>query len=479
MGVTFPIATELLGYCNGLACFKTGGDSGFAAVNVFNPVRCETLVLNYIIPRTGTEYLCHGFGFDSLSKEYKIVLIYTMSTTTTRVNIQEEEEEEEQVFVCMIITLGTNSWRKIVTKTSDISSPPGSPPFPRRMVTKSWKKDQRSATLCGGDLFWRITNYKCTIINDKGGGNVNGVPNGVGNINGVPNGGGNINGGDNINGVGNMNVAPNNDNNNEIEEMLLSFAIHTEKIQFIRLPTRQTTTISTDRHHITLDHHLLEFKGYPCVARSEKILVNKKYHHHRRRNCDNDQGNFCCCIFKVHLYLLEDKVKQVWVEDTRIDITLKKRASLPPPYSSFFKATTATTPPTRLLNLSGNVLVYWFDGDCLIYRNPKMNHFKVVKGSLSCSKKIQDIFEAKKKGVSPGRVIGEDDNIRCPYMDYQLHAQVENILSLKSFIPQGGGTMRGVIEGWYKPRIPSFFQKYLFNATTHMLTYAENYSRPS
>ncbi|XP_026460270.1 uncharacterized protein LOC113361139 [Papaver somniferum] len=132
MGVTFPIATELLGYCNGFACFKTGGDSGRAAINVFNPVR---------------------------------------------MNIQ-EEEEEEQVFVCMIITLGTNSWRKIVTKTSDISSPPGSPPFPRRMVTKAWKKDQRSATLCGGDLFWRITNYKGTLINDNGGGNVNGVPNG-------------------------------------------------------------------------------------------------------------------------------------------------------------------------------------------------------------------------------------------------------------------------------------------------------------
>ncbi|XP_026454214.1 uncharacterized protein LOC113355547 isoform X1 [Papaver somniferum] len=213
----------------------------------------------------------------------------------------------------------------------------------RRMVTKAWKKDQRSATLCGGDLFWRITNYKQGItVNDTGGdningdpndngggGNINGVPNAGDNINGIPNGGGNMNAvpnagdnfngipnaGDNINGIpnggDNMNGVPD-DNNNEIEEMLLSFDIHNEKIEFIRLPTRQTTTVLTDRHLITLDHHLLEFNGYPCVARSEKILVNKKYHHHRNRDSDNDQGNFCCCIFKVHLYLLEDKVQQVW-----------------------------------------------------------------------------------------------------------------------------------------------------------------------
>ncbi|RZC51145.1 hypothetical protein C5167_019567 [Papaver somniferum] len=445
MGINFSKATELVGYCNGLACLRTGGDKGCGGMDVLNPVRGEALVLNYLIPRTGTEYLCHGFGFDSLSKEYKVVIIYT----TRRMNTLNFQEEEEQVFVCMIITLGTNSWRTKVTRNSDISPPPGSSPFPKRMVTKAWKKDQRSATLCGGDLFWRITNYKHgIIINDTGVGNINGDPNDMGGggdyINGVPNGGGNING------------VPN-DNNNEIEEMLLSFDIHNEKIQFIRLPTRQTTTMSTDRHHITLDHHLLEFKGYPCVARSEKILVNNKYHHHRRRNCDTDKGNFCCCIFKVHLYILEDKVKQVWVKESRFMITLKKEALLPPPYSSFFEATTTTTPPTRILGLSDNVLVYWFDGDCLIYWNPRMSHIKVVKGSLSCSKKIQDIFESKKKGISAGRGIGEDDNIQCPYMDYQLHAQVENILSLKSFIPQGGVT--SVYEGTGE------FQEYLKSNT--------------
>ncbi|XP_026454215.1 uncharacterized protein LOC113355547 isoform X2 [Papaver somniferum] len=210
MNINFFVATELVGYCNGLACLKIGGDNGSGAVNVVNPVRNETLVLKYSIP-SGTEYLCHGFGFDSLSNEYKIVVIYT--TTTTRMNSSNLQDEEEQVFVCMVITFGTSSWRKIVTRNSGISSPPGSSPFSRRMVTKAWKKDQRSATLCGGDLFWRITNYKQGItVNDTGGDNINGDPNdngGGGNINGVPNAGDNING--IPNGGGNMNAVPNED----------------------------------------------------------------------------------------------------------------------------------------------------------------------------------------------------------------------------------------------------------------------------
>lgn len=37
-----------------------------------------------------------------------------------------------------------------------------------------------------------------------------------------------------------------------------------------------------------------------------------------------------------------------------------------------------------------------------------------------------------------------------PYMDYQLHAQAENILSLKSFIPNGAETRKFYSAGDYR-----------------------------
>ncbi|RZC87513.1 hypothetical protein C5167_036053 [Papaver somniferum] len=61
-------------------------------------------------------------------------------------------------FLCMVITLGTCSWRNITTKTSEISPPPGtSSPFPSRMATRVSRSFRKPATFCGGDLLWRTT----------------------------------------------------------------------------------------------------------------------------------------------------------------------------------------------------------------------------------------------------------------------------------------------------------------------------------
>ncbi|XP_026411217.1 F-box/kelch-repeat protein At3g23880-like [Papaver somniferum] len=104
---------ELVGYCNGLACFKPllHSDDGHSLVTIVNPATGETLALMYCDPTisTGGEYLCHGFGFDSSSQEYKVVIIFTTRTTN-------KEKEDEQLFVCIVITSGTNLWRKIVLR---------------------------------------------------------------------------------------------------------------------------------------------------------------------------------------------------------------------------------------------------------------------------------------------------------------------------------------------------------------------------
>ncbi|XP_026405750.1 uncharacterized protein LOC113301217 isoform X1 [Papaver somniferum] len=269
-----------------------------------------------------------------------------------------------------------------------MSPPPGCSPFPRRMITRTSRDYQREATRCGDNLFWRITN---------------------------------------------------NTSNDDKTEMLLSFDIHNEKLHFIHLPIECTQVPMNEHQYVEVDHHLLEFKGYPCVARSEKIIINNRYHHHQ---CIA-QRRFCRCCFKVHLYVLKNKLQQVWEKEESFDIQMEE-GSLPVPFccycgttASSTTATDATTtiPPTRMLSFSDQVILYWFNGTYLVFYNLQMKHFEVVN---CCNEENRAVFEVKMKGIPGRRRIGEDDRIYCPYMDYQLHAQVENILSLKTFIPEGG-----------------------------------------
>ncbi|XP_026445010.1 uncharacterized protein LOC113345447 isoform X2 [Papaver somniferum] len=382
-GTGYHEVYELVGYCNGLACVKlvTQPTDCYGAIHVINPTRNEALALAYITPTTqggdNCTYLCHGFGFDSTSQEYKAVLIFTNSTTAG-----------DQEFVCMVVALGgTNSWRKII-----ISADQMSPSSPDRTTTS--KANRRSATLCGGGhLFWRVTNS--TAYNDD-----------VSTI-----------------------------------DMLLSFDIHTEKIQFIPLPTEcrltpMTTTTRDEHQCLEVDHHLLEFKGYLCVARSEKIMIssNGHHHHHLGYSCNGLRSTLCCCSFKVQLYILKDKVKQVWTKGETYDLQIKEEGlQLPAPFCCYRDSTT-TSPPTRISSFSDQLLLYWFDGKCLMFYNLQRKQFKVLDRPSS-----RAIFETKKKnGATSGcSNIGNDDNFHFPYMDYQLHAQPENMLSLKTFIAGG------------------------------------------
>lgn len=136
----------------------------------------------------------------------------------------------------MVFTLGTNLWRKMVTRVVDMSPPPGCCfSFPKQMVTRALKISRRSATFYGGDLFWRITSR---VEEDA-------VTSGS------------------LNEIHNFNKI----------DMLLTFDIHKEKIQFIRLPSECSldltmTTMNVSRY-LVVDRHLLEHKGYLCVAYSE------------------------------------------------------------------------------------------------------------------------------------------------------------------------------------------------------------------
>ncbi|XP_026408548.1 F-box protein At1g30790-like [Papaver somniferum] len=362
---------EPVGNCNGLSCFQRMGISpGSEEIIIVNPFRRETLNLICLIPKIGggggsLKYLCHGFGFDLLSQEYKVVLIYTTSTS-----------EGDRGFICMVLTLGVRSWRKVVTSTCDMLPPPGYSPFPSQMVTTMWKKDHRSAAICGGDLLWRITH--------------------TGSLDG-----------------------------NKIE-MLLSFDIHNEKIQFIGLPEECNSLQSTLKrdYYLEIGHHLLEFKGYPCVARSAKRLINR-----------TDSNKFCHYRFEILFYILKDKVNQEWENQESFDVRLKDDSFEPGedyrnPFLQYFSHIDAC--PTRIFSFSDQMILYWFDGGCLIFYH--LEHHNVVEGFHSDDKQTRSIFKDKMKEINPDPDYDEEDvddsECVCPLIDYQLHAQVENIISL-------------------------------------------------
>ncbi|XP_026455437.1 uncharacterized protein LOC113356492 [Papaver somniferum] len=186
---------ELVGFCNGLASTKLVSYPGdaYGSITVVNPIRGESLALAYVPPTVGYIYLCHGFGLDPLSQVYKAVIVFVSEANTE--------------FLCLVVTLGIRSWRKIITSTSDILPPPlRSSFYPSRMVPRVSKTLCRAATFCGGDLFWRMQNQLGT--------------------------------------------------DNDIE-MLLSFDLHNEKIHFIRLPNECTlTTAANERLHLVVDQLL-------------------------------------------------------------------------------------------------------------------------------------------------------------------------------------------------------------------------------
>ncbi|XP_026395454.1 uncharacterized protein LOC113290132 [Papaver somniferum] len=324
--------------------------------------------------------ICHGFGFDSLAKEYKLVSVFR--TSHQQLNI-------------VVFTLGTKSWRNVTTTSTHVAYH-GHPITWIRASTSS----DRSAIFCNtgnGCLVWKIITT--------------------------------IGGGEGANGTENKN------SDNQME-MLLSFNLHDEKFSFIQLPSKNTT--DEQRNHLLVAYpRLLEFKGFPCIAHLEKTLHNRTSDcNHRRLHDHHDSNNtICCCCCKVHLYLLKDKVKQAWVKeesfDVRVDSPCKLLVDLPPDPCCFCIGNTST-PPTRIFSFSDQILLYWFDGKHLQVYNLRSKKLTVVMPQHAVER---DFFDGKMK--APSYACDDGDNIYCSNMDYQLHCQGENFLSLQSFVPEG------------------------------------------
>ncbi|XP_026426531.1 uncharacterized protein LOC113322616 [Papaver somniferum] len=339
--------------------------------------------------RNNAQIICHGFGFDSLANEYKLVSVYR--TSQKELNL-------------IVFTLGTKSWRDVTAASTPISVH-GLPITRVRAATGKDKQAIFCSNYGGGCLVWKIT------VGKGGGG-------------GGGRGGGGAEG-----------------NNNEME-MLLLFNLHDEKFQFIQVQSKGTT--GEEQKQSLFDYpHPLEFKGYPCIARIEKSSGNNgsdcynPVRHHR-----HGSGSCCCCC-KVHLYIFKDNVKQVWVKEESLDVCVKPlhhdeywpiiSHQAPDPCCFCFGST--TTPPTRIFSFSDQIFLYWFNG-----RHLQVFDLRSKKLQLASAYYAHDDGLFKTKMKEPSDTLDDsDDNIYCSSMDYQLHCQGENFLSLQSFVPEGVG----------------------------------------
>ncbi|KAI3969966.1 hypothetical protein MKW92_007850 [Papaver armeniacum] len=381
---------EQVGYCHGLPCMAIVGNYSTGYV-ILDANRKDFM---YIYPAIDDKccvssacIICHGFGFDPSANEYKLVSIFR--TTQKELNV-------------VVFTLGTKLWRNVTATSTPISC------FGGRLITKIRVPtcSDKSAIFCptssrSGCLVWKI-------ITTLGGAGSNDIQH------------------ENSNAV-----------NNETE-MLLSFNLNDEKLQFIQLPAKSTTV--EQKKNLLVDYpHLLEFKGSPCIARTEKISANGSDYPHRCRD-DHQGSSNCCCCCKVHLYVLKDNFKQVWVKEESFDVHINSSPEwlvalghLAPEPCCFCIGST-TTPPTRIYSFSDQVLLYWFNGDSLQVYNLRSEKLQFVLPFKSS--KVDVLFRAKMK--EPRRKFNSgDDDIYCSNMDYQLHCHEENLLSLQTFIPEG------------------------------------------
>ncbi|XP_026455798.1 uncharacterized protein LOC113356793 [Papaver somniferum] len=232
------------------------------------------------------------------------------------------------------------------------------------------------------------------------------------------------------------------DNGEETREMLLLFDLHDENFQFVRIPAECALMTTAERMQVV--DHLLVIKGSPCVVVFEKLLLTNGHHvnHHQQQRNSPLCCCCCCCCCKIHLYVLKDIVKQVWVKET-IDVCTTTFSSLSSSWLSPAKFCCCcldgtASPPTRILSAFDRVLLYWFDGSCLWLLDPWKNNLKVVK----CSHDDRKLFEHKMKGHHIQDVVGNhtdtcNANIYFQDADVQLIADSENFTTLRAFIPKG------------------------------------------
>ncbi|KAI3907826.1 hypothetical protein MKW98_027138 [Papaver atlanticum] len=143
---------KYVGFCNGLVCFKQKNKGGMAFVfDVYNFITRELLrIVPPFIHHRGNGYtlLSHGFGFDSLNNEYKLVLIvFILETRCPK---------------CFVYTFGKkSSWK-------DFDFPDDYNFYPRPV------NSELSATFTsyggtgggGGALFWMTIDRRVILLFD-------------------------------------------------------------------------------------------------------------------------------------------------------------------------------------------------------------------------------------------------------------------------------------------------------------------------
>ncbi|KAI3832853.1 hypothetical protein MKX03_026614 [Papaver bracteatum] len=406
---------DLVGHCNGLVCFRESQVRKFASFLIINPCyrRQDRIGIYYPI-HDDALIVCCGFGFDSLSNQYKIVLVIATTSNSSSVVIDAHDK-----FKCMVFTLGSKSWRE--------SSSPNTLPIVPANITRITQKKRmivsrmsfsRSAIYVAGALYWRV------LTRDAG--------------------------------------------KDEETEMLLCFDIHDEQFQLISLPaecelkmkTAATTTITTEQQQQLVDHRLLEFKGSPCVARLQTITSGEP---------QQMNGN-CSC--KVHLYVLKDRVKSVWTRET-FDVCNNSMVQ-GMPYSPCIPATgtatttttvttgttttttitTTTTTITQILCSSDRVILYWFDGKCVQFYDLRRKQLKAVK--YTCVERgVISLFNPENLHQVPPSLDDDVDTTnkliycRRDHIDYKLDFYVQNFLLLETFVPKGSTQIKDY-DKWFE-----------------------------
>ncbi|KAI3991029.1 hypothetical protein MKX01_029253 [Papaver californicum] len=106
-----PMGVRMLKPVNGLICFH---NPCFGSVLIYNPsTRERTSWIKSIIEKEHESGICsHGFGFDPTTREHKVVCINVISRITTSVNDPAVVSYVKE-FVCEVLTVGENKWRKI------------------------------------------------------------------------------------------------------------------------------------------------------------------------------------------------------------------------------------------------------------------------------------------------------------------------------------------------------------------------------
>ncbi|OVA04350.1 F-box domain [Macleaya cordata] len=133
---------DLVGYCNGLVCLSLLCPTPYL-IDIINTSRRELFTIS---PPTVDGYVqCYGFGFDSLSNEYKVVFILNNIAAAA------PDDHDDDDYKCLVLTLGTNSWREITISPQVV-------PSPLFRATSS-----ESAIFCNGALYWRTTGMLITF----------------------------------------------------------------------------------------------------------------------------------------------------------------------------------------------------------------------------------------------------------------------------------------------------------------------------